>query len=512
MRDTIPAEPSGTLLAVLARRAAAGATADELIQATLSAARVHFGMDVAFVSEFVDDRRIFRHVDGGVASPIAVGDGDLLEESYCQRVVDGRLPEVIPDTGGNEQARALPATAVLPVGAHLSVPIRLADGRIFGTLCCFRSQPDHSLTERDAAVMHLLAALVADQLATASIASIQAAPPLQDPQLRRLEQIGWPAAAVMAWSTVFVSIEQLTGRHIPVVADKLVAALGLVSVTAGVVVAIRWRRVRSRLVSGAAETDERRAFDAAHQASLEVSRENVMEHFASRGSLTMVFQPIYDLLDGRLLGHEALARFSGGRRPDECIAEAHDVGLGVELEFLALTEAVRTFDCPTGYLAVNLSPAALRSAALQRFVADSPHADRLVLELTEHAVIEDYESIVDAITQLRVHRTKVAVDDAGAGFASMRHITDLCPDIVKLDRSIIDNVDGDTARHALVGSLVTFARGIGATVVAEGIERQEELDACRTLGVHGGQGYLLGRPATRPAPEHWASRGPTPSI
>jgi EAL domain-containing protein (putative c-di-GMP-specific phosphodiesterase class I) len=474
-----------------------------LIQQTLAAARGHFGMDVAFVSEFADGRRVFRHVDGAAGAPIAVGDGDHLEESYCQRVVDGRLPEVIADARDHEEALALPATAALPVGAHLSVPITLANGRIFGTLCCFRSQPDPSLTERDAAVMHLLAAVVADQLTTASIPPAQAAPAKQDRQLQRLERVGWPAGAVMACSAVFVSIEQLTGRHLPAVADKLVAALGLAAVVAAVIVALRWRRVRIRLVAAAAESAERRASAAAQQASLEAGRESVMEHFASRGSLTMVFQPIYDLRDGRLLGHEALARFSGGRRPDECIAEAHDVGLGVELEFLALTEAVRTFDATTGYLAVNLSPAALRSAALQRFVAHSRHADRLVLELTEHAVIEDYESIVDVIAQFRLHGTKVAVDDAGAGFASMRHITDLRPDIVKLDRSIIDNVDGDAARYALVGSLVTFATGIGATVVAEGIERQQELEACRALGVHSGQGYLLGRPAATSAPDQW---------
>lgn len=118
----------------------------------LAAIREHLGMDVAFISEFVEGRRFFRHVTADGRSrqpPIAVGGSDPAEASYCQRVVEGRLPELIPDACLNAEALTLPATQALPVGAHLSVPIRLADGQIYGTLCCFSYTPDPSLTRRD---------------------------------------------------------------------------------------------------------------------------------------------------------------------------------------------------------------------------------------------------------------------------------------------------------------------------------------------------------------------------
>ena len=134
----------------------------DFLENALAAIRTHLGMDVAFISEFTGGQRMFRHVDSETGNaPIAVGQGGPLEESYCQRVVDGRLPELISDAFALPEAVALPVTLSLPVRAHLSVPIRLASGEIYGTFCCFSHHPDASLNERDIALLRIFADLTA---------------------------------------------------------------------------------------------------------------------------------------------------------------------------------------------------------------------------------------------------------------------------------------------------------------------------------------------------------------
>lgn len=134
----------------------------DFLDNALAAVRTHLGMDVAFISEFVDGQRMFRHVDAGDGgAPIAAGEGGPLEASYCQRVVDGRLPEIMSDAFDYPEATALPATRSLPVRAHLSVPIRLSNGKVYGTFCCFSSTPDTSLNERDIALLRIFADLTA---------------------------------------------------------------------------------------------------------------------------------------------------------------------------------------------------------------------------------------------------------------------------------------------------------------------------------------------------------------
>lgn len=128
----------------------------------LNAIRQHLQMDVAFVSEFVRGRRVFRAVDpADPTNPVQAGASDPLDESYCQRVIDGRLPELMCDARQNPVATMLPVTHALPVGAHLSVPIRLADGSCYGTFCCFSFTPDQSLDERDLNMMRVFADVAA---------------------------------------------------------------------------------------------------------------------------------------------------------------------------------------------------------------------------------------------------------------------------------------------------------------------------------------------------------------
>jgi EAL domain-containing protein (putative c-di-GMP-specific phosphodiesterase class I) len=117
-----------------------------------------------------------------------------------------------------------------------------------------------------------------------------------------------------------------------------------------------------------------------------------------------------------------------------------------------------------------------------------------VLEITEHAVVSDYQELQSALVNLRRAGVRIAIDDAGAGFASMRHIVKLAPDMIKLDMSLTRGIDQDPALRAMASALIAFAQETRSTVIAEGVETAEELEALRHLGVHRVQGFLLGMP------------------
>lgn len=373
----------------------------------LRAIRTHLGMDVAFVSEFSGGRRVFRRVDAAPGHcPVREGEAGPLEDSYCQRVVDGRLPELIRDAAEIPAAAELPVTAALPVGAHLSVPIRLADGRVYGTFCCFSTRPDHTLTDRDLAMMRIFA--------------------------------------------------DLTGAHI----DRTLQ-------------------------------EERRTDEA----------EARIRRVLGGDGMSMVFQPIVDIDRGRVVGFEALARFDvePSRGPDAWFAEAAAVELGVDLELAAVELALRALrELPDDvYVGVNVSPATVLSGRLCAVLAHIPPG-RVVLELTEHDAIEDYDELVVELGRLNRRGVRTAVDDAGAGYATFRHILRLRPDVIKLDMALTRDVDTDATRRALASALIAFGRETGSAIVAEGVETAAELRTLRALGVTTAQGYHLGRPSTLP--------------
>ena len=122
----------------------------------------------------------------------------------------------------------------------------------------------------------------------------------------------------------------------------------------------------------------------------------------------------------------------------------------------------------------------------------------LVIEITEHAAVDDYEALATALRRHRAAGLRIAVDDAGAGYASLRHILKLRPDFIKIDLSLVRDIHLDPVRQALVTALVTFASTVGAVLVAEGVEAQAELDMLVGLGVRHMQGYLLCPPCTDP--------------
>ena len=390
---------------LLSRIGAASAEGSaSIIKRSLESVRAHLGMDVAYVSEMVGEMSIFREVDApGLEHLAAVGDSRSLDEVYCRHIVAGRLPELMTDTAAVPLAASMPITYQIPIGAHVSVPIRQPDGELYGMFCCLSATPRPSLNERDLHIVRAFAGLVAEEIAR----------------------------------------------------------------------------------------------DTAHLRERSGKRARTLDALEP-GAFTVHLQPICDLLDGASLGWEALARFTlqPPRTPDRWFAEAADAGLGVELECAAVGAAARLAPMiPDGMtLSINAGPATVTSGALDALLCNG-FADRLVLELTEHADIADYAELDRHLAPLRARGVKLAIDDAGAGFSGLQHILRLQPDIIKLDMTLIRDIDTDPARRALAAAMQTFARQTGATLTAEGIETAAERSTLLALGFRRGQGYLLGRPA-----------------
>lgn len=216
-----------------------------------------------------------------------------------------------------------------------------------------------------------------------------------------------------------------------------------------------------------------------------------------RSALTSALQPIFDLERLEPVGYEALARFPNHstRQVPDWFSDAATVGLRAELELTAVATGMESLDAlpPDTFLSVNASPELLRERALTDMIAAAA-SRRLVLEVTEHAEVADYETLVTRLHNLREAGCRIAVDDAGAGYASLRHILRLRPDYIKLDMTLTQGIDHDPDRRALASSLLTFAREVSATVIAEGIETEAELETLRSLGATLGQGYYLARP------------------
>ncbi len=222
-------------------------------------------------------------------------------------------------------------------------------------------------------------------------------------------------------------------------------------------------------------------------------RRAAVEHSLSAEGFASVFQAIVRLGDGQEVGYEALTRFADGIRPDLRFAEAADVDLGIELELATMRAALDNASAlPSGgFLSVNVSPAlAATGGALSELL--EAYERPVVLELSEHDRVEDYQALRQALEPLP--ELQLSVDDAGSGFSSLRHVLALEPDFMKLDRSWVSGIDSDPARQSLVAGLAHFSGTTGCRLIAEGIESESELRTLRGLGVELGQGFLLGRP------------------
>lgn len=372
---------------------------DPRIERVLGLARTHLQMDVSFLSEFRDGKQIYRVVDGQADSfGIVLGEGPDLFTTYCQKMIDGALPNAVPDSRADHRVRELATTIERGIGSYVGVPLRLSDGSLYGTFCCMSHGPE-SLTGRDAAFMAMLGEVLVEAL----------------------------------------DAQQAIARERDVITGILTT-----------------RAVES------------------------------------------VFQPIMDLRDGGMVGFEALSRFPQAKStPERVFGLAHSVGFGVELEALALGHAVKFLaQIPANaYVGVNLSPATALVLTEGLFGRVDVDLNRVVLEVTETAAVAAYEELRSRLEPLREQGLRVAIDDAGAGFASLHHIVELRPDVIKVDKSLIQGMAADSSRRSAVRAFVSLAEDLGAATVAEGIETPPDLDAARALGITCAQGYLIGRPA-----------------
>ncbi|RHW22797.1 EAL domain-containing protein [Nocardioides immobilis] len=374
------------------------------IEPVIGSALELLDMDVVYVAEFSDGRQVFRAAVGDAASfAIEVGTGPRLEETYCQRMVIGEIPAVIPDAAADQRVAHLESTREMRIGAYVGVPIYRSDGSLFGTLCCLSHEPHPMLRERDASYLAMIGRLLGERLH------------LQAQRARAISQI-------------------------------------------------------------------RTVVD-------------------NEGQLLVALQPIIEVDGGRIAAVEALARFPDLPDPPGFVfSQVWSVGLGHDLE-LAVIDHALTLLCEFPAhcrLAVNVSPDVITYQGFTARLTRSPAPlERLIVEVTEHAAVTNYEATTTVLAPLRAGGLMLAVDDAGAGFASFAHVLRLRPDIVKIDRSLLAGIgSGEPAPRALFVALVNIATEINASVTAEGVETLEELAELRALGVSHVQGFLLGHPTT----------------
>ncbi|MEM9989284.1 MAG: EAL domain-containing protein, partial [Pseudomonadota bacterium] len=335
-------------------------------------------------------------------------DSKDLSDVYCNHILEGRLPQLIPDTSKEPLAVSMPITQAVPIGSHVSIPIQLDNGETYGMFCCLSPTPNATLNERDLSTMKVFGDLAAQQV--------------------------------------------------------------------------------------------NRSY--AYKKSIEKKKARI-QSVIDRGAFSIVYQPIFNIVEMAPVGYESLCRFADEpyRTPDVWFNEAAEVGLALELELAAIQSAISAVpNLEDGqYISVNASPNIVVSDQFRQMCLSFP-LDRVVLEITEHSAVENYEVLIEALKPLRDKGMKLAIDDAGAGHSSLRHIIQIHPDLVKIDMSLTQNVDLDLARRALIGALVFYSRETSAQIIAEGIETEKELETLRLLGVSKGQGYFLGRPSKDFAP------------
>lgn len=382
----------------------AGDAGNMSLQPALAAVRQHLDMDVAYLSRIDGNDSVFELVDApGLEDLVKPGDRRSLDDVYCKHIIEGRLPQLIPDTGASALAQSMPITQQAPIGSHMSIPLRLPDGELYGMFCCLSAEPNPSLNARDLNTMRMFADLAAERVA---------------------ERIG-----------------------------------------------------------------QERELDAKKQG---------IERAIQGDTFRMVFQPIVNLANDTVKGYESLARFTSEpyRPPNVWFDDAASVGLGTELECLAIQRALeQAKTLPANiYVSLNISPENIFEDAFLAILAAEQELDSFMLEITEHSQVEDYQALHSTLKPLRERGLKLAVDDAGAGYASLSHILQLKADVIKLDMGLVRDIDQDDAKRSLVGGMVMFAREMGTMVIAEGIETEAEKETLKALGIFTGQGYLLGKP------------------
>ena len=374
--------------------------AQQRVGALLRTAKDSLNLSMAFLTRLDGTTQHLEVVESSIPFLMRDGITQKQETSLCQAILDGELPQVIPDLRAEPVAMTLPAARMPRIRSYVSVPVILSDGTLYGTFCAAGLTPEKKLSDRDLGLMEVLA----------NAASLMIEPEIQEQKRQRA----------------------LVERFAPLI---------------------------------------------------------------NAGGPTVVLQPIVELASGRRVGAEALSRFPAewGLPPDVCFEQAHDAGVGDELELLALSGANDHLAGVSGYVSMNVSPATLMTSQCRDLLA-SFELDRVLLELSEHDQVADYDDLAVALKPLQEQGMKLAIDDVGSGFSSLRHVVLTDPDVIKIDRDVVTGVTNEPTRQTLVKALVEFGHGCGAQVVAEGIEKEQDAALLTRLGVDLGQGWHLGRP------------------
>jgi EAL domain-containing protein (putative c-di-GMP-specific phosphodiesterase class I) len=365
-------------------------------------AREHLGMQLSWISTMSAGMHTWRAFDGD-PGPFGLYEGctSEVEGSYCARVVEGTLPNVIPDTRNDPRTAVMPVTEKQNLGAYIGTPIMSSQGEVYGMLCCVSDHAEPSLRDRDGKVLGMLAEILAE-----------------------------PVAAFLS-----------------------------------------------------------------HENAVEGFRIHV-QAMLKAGGVSLALQPIVAVATGEVVGVEALARFASDiHKPEQWFDLAHKAGCGLELELDVISEVLAVLPrIPSPLqLGFNASPDLLASPHLADLVRASAEPGRLTVEITEHRQGDD--EVAAGIDRLRRLGVLLAIDDAGAGYASGSRILRLAPDVIKLDRYLISGIDTDNARQAMIEALVSFSAKTGTALLAEGVETAAELQTLRRLGVGYAQGYYIGPPA-----------------
>ncbi|ESY12258.1 EAL domain-containing protein [Mesorhizobium sp. M0761] len=233
--------------------------------------------------------------------------------------------------------------------------------------------------------------------------------------------------------------------------------------------------------------------------------ETDLETALKRREFVLEFQPITNIASGKIVGAEALMRWNSPTRglvaPDDFIAAAEDSGLIVPLGEWALKQACSVAaGWPPGMrIAVNVSAVQIRSADFARSVISAlavsgVPASRLELEITETVLMDESETVLKTLRQLRELGIRIALDDFGTGYSSLGYLRRFPVDKIKIDRSFIHDIDNkDTA--AIVRTIIGLGAELGITVTAEGVETEAQLDILRKAGCVEAQGFLIGMPS-----------------
>ncbi|MFT6371530.1 MAG: EAL domain-containing protein (putative c-di-GMP-specific phosphodiesterase class I) [Gammaproteobacteria bacterium] len=365
--------------------------------------RKHFDMEVAFISEFINQKRVIKNVDSkNNTVPLTVGYSDPLDKTYCKKIVDNELPNIIHNTQNNDITNNLAVTEALLIGSYIGVPITLSNGIVYGTLCSYKSSPDETLNQRDLSFINAIADI----------------------------------ASVLIEKNIEIELKQ--------------------------------KKIKTKILS-----------------------------ILDQNKIDIYYQPIFSLESNKITGYEALSRFNATpyRSPDIWFREASQVGLGEELEILAIQNTIAGIGefKEDIYISINTSPKHVLNGAIAH-VLDGVDLKRIVLEVTEHEPISNYSDFRKALDPLRKQGLQLAIDDAGSGYSSFKHILELEADIIKLDINLIQNINSSHKKYLLATALCEFSKAINCTIVAEGVVTVEELNSLKDLGVARVQGYLLGRP------------------